>query len=374
VRDLLGEPFVAIVDGRPYPTDSAGFFVTGTRPVLRLRTVEGHTLRLTADHPVLRVSRWERHGRETVWTKAGALKPGDKIVLHNHRGLARWPGRYTEAEGYLIGLLIGSGTLELDQAMISVRDSDGHQQANGGFVMSAGAAGIMRAAEEAARSLPHRADFRGWQAVLERRGDDRMVVGAVRELAMSLGLRPGQTRLTPEIERASSDFYRGVLRGLFDIDGSVQGAQAKGVSVRLTQTDLGNLETLQRMLLRLGVVSVIERERRAAGRRELPNGKGGTAIVATQPLYALVISGDNLMRFAECIGFADSEKASRLNGALGSCRREVNRERFVATLAALEDEGVEEVYDVRVSEVHAFDANGLYVHNCAEQPLPPYGC
>ncbi len=25
-------------------------------------------------------------------------------------------------------------------------------------------------------------------------------------------------------------------------------------------------------------------------------------------------------------------------------------------------------------DVHAFDANGLYVHNCAEQPLPPYGC
>ncbi|MFX6759851.1 hypothetical protein ABTH30_23415, partial [Acinetobacter baumannii] len=29
---------------------------------------------------------------------------------------------------------------------------------------------------------------------------------------------------------------------------------------------------------------------------------------------------------------------------------------------------------VTVEHVHAFDANGLYVHNCAEQPLPPYGC
>ena len=24
--------------------------------------------------------------------------------------------------------------------------------------------------------------------------------------------------------------------------------------------------------------------------------------------------------------------------------------------------------------MHAFDANGLYAHNCAEQPLPAYGC
>ena len=32
------------------------------------------------------------------------------------------------------------------------------------------------------------------------------------------------------------------------------------------------------------------------------------------------------------------------------------------------------VFDVTVADVHAFDANGLYVHNCGEQPLPPYGC
>ncbi|HEX9184580.1 MAG TPA: ribonucleoside-diphosphate reductase, adenosylcobalamin-dependent, partial [Burkholderiales bacterium] len=37
-------------------------------------------------------------------------------------------------------------------------------------------------------------------------------------------------------------------------------------------------------------------------------------------------------------------------------------------------DGEEPVFDVTVAGVHAFDANGLYVHNCAEQPLPPYGC
>ena len=36
--------------------------------------------------------------------------------------------------------------------------------------------------------------------------------------------------------------------------------------------------------------------------------------------------------------------------------------------------GEETVYDVTVSDVHAFDANGLVAHNCGEQPLPPYGC
>ncbi|MFZ5462142.1 MAG: LAGLIDADG family homing endonuclease, partial [Pseudomonadota bacterium] len=374
VRDLLGRPFVAIIDGKAYPTESAGFFVTGTKPVLKLRTAEGPTLRLTADHPVLRVSRRTRHVRETEWTKAGELKAGDEIVLHDHRSLAGWSGGHTEAEGYLIGLLIGDGTLKTDKAVLSVWDAQARQQANGAPVVSAGAAGIMRAAEQAARSLPHRADFRGWQKTVEGRGEYRMVLGAVRELALSLGLRPGQKRLTPAIEQASSDFYRGLLRGLFDADGSVQGSQSNGVSVRLTQADRDNLETVQRMLLRLGIASTIYGERRPAGMRKLPNGKGGTSTYATQPLHELVISGDNLARFAECVGFADVEKASRLANALAAYRRTLNRERFIATVAALEDDGVEEVYDVTVSEVHAFDANGLYVHNCAEQPLPPYGC
>jgi hypothetical protein len=36
--------------------------------------------------------------------------------------------------------------------------------------------------------------------------------------------------------------------------------------------------------------------------------------------------------------------------------------------------GTEDVYDATVEEVHAFDANGIYVHNCAEQPLESYEC
>src|SRR5436309_13807997 len=52
----------------------------------------------------------------------------------------------------------------------------------------------------------------------------------------------------------------------------------------------------------------------------------------------------------------------------------MNRERFVATVQSVVPDGVEDVYDVTVADAHAFDANGLYVHNCGEQPLPAYGC
>ena len=374
VADLIGQPFTALVDGKPYRTESEGFFATGTKPVLRLATREGHALRLTADHPVRRVTRKTRYLVESAWVHAGDLQPGDEIVLHNHRAIEGWDGAHTEAEGYLIGLLIGDGTLKADKAVLSAWAPE--LRAVGGAPFAAGhsATGLMRAAEAAAMTLAHRADFRGWQRAVDGRGEFRLASGALRTLALSLGLAPGGKAITPAIESASSDFVRGLLRGLFDADGSVQGTQDKGVSVRLTQGDLGRLEAAQRMLLRLGIASTIYRDRRPAGLALLPDGRGGNRHYPQQALHELVIAGDNLAVFAERIGFEDEAKAERLATLLGDYRRSLNRERFTATVDALVPDGVEPVYDVNVEDVHAFDANGLYVHNCAEQPLPPYGC
>ena len=124
-------------------------------------------------------------------------------------------------------------------------------------------------------SLSHRADFRGWQRPVEGRGECRLASAALRDLAFELGAAPGRKTITPQMEAESSDFCCGLLRGLFDADGSVQGSQDKGVSIRLTQSDLRLLEAAQRMLLRLGINSTIYRERHAEGRKTLPDGKGG---------------------------------------------------------------------------------------------------
>jgi ribonucleoside-diphosphate reductase alpha chain len=209
---------------------------------------------------------------------------------------------------------------------------------------------VMAAALDAARRCNQSSDFAGWHEV-GRRGEFRLGAGAITELARSLGLRPGRKTVTPAIERGSSDFYRGFLRGLFDTDGSVQGNQLKGVSVRLAESDLGLLEGAQRMLLRLGIASsMYERAQ-----------------------HELVITGENVARFAELIGFADTVKRARLTRLLGSYKRTLNRERFVATIEGISADGVEDVYDVQIPGINEFDANGLHAHNCGEQPLPPYG-
>ena len=374
VHQLLGQPFVALVDGKPYRTESAGFFATGTKPVFQLTTREGPALRLTADHLVRRVTHKTRYRVESAWVPAGQLQTGDEVVLHDHRPAAGWEGAHTEAEGYLVGLLIGDGTLKADKAVLSAWAPELRAVGGAPHAVVHSASGILQAAEAAAMTLPHRADFRGWQRAVEGRGEFRLASGALRRLALALGMAPGHKTITPAIEAGSSDFCRGLLRGLFDADGSVQGSQDKGVSVRLTQADASLLEAAQRMLLRLGVASTIYRNRRPAGLALLPDGRGGQRDYPQQAAHELVISGDNLAVFADRIGFEDDAKAQRLDSELAGYRRQLNRERFTATVESVEPAGIEAVYDVTVEQVHAFDANGLVVHNCAEQPLPPYGC
>ncbi len=279
VRELIGVPFVARVDGGDHASGPEGFFKTADKPVLRLETVEGYSLRLTADHRVRRVSAQTRDRRDTEWCAAGELRAGDRVVLHDHRAAAEWAGEFTAAQGYLLGLLVGDGTLNQDKAVLSVWVPAAVANGAPGGI-PAGVGGIMNAALEAARSLPHRSDFaagaRSQAAASTAFRWQRSATSRARSACV-----PGDKCITPRLERASSEFHRGFLRGLFDTDGSVQGSQVKGASVRLAQSDLPRLEAVQRMLLRLGIVAQIYRERRLAGASELPDGHGGTRAYAT---------------------------------------------------------------------------------------------
>ncbi|HXF18509.1 MAG TPA: LAGLIDADG family homing endonuclease, partial [Burkholderiales bacterium] len=372
VAELVGRSFSAVVDGQVFESGQEGFFSSGKKPVVEVTTDEGLTLRLTADHKVLRVKRMTRFVRETGWTEAAELCMGDHIVLHNHRAFSGWDGFGNEQQGYLVGLLVGDGTLKDDTAVLSVWGSQ-KEVANGGQVFSLGSVSVMRAVHNAAKVFNQRADHGGWAKISDR-NEYRFKLAALRDLALDLEMQVGAKDITPAIERTSSKFYHGFLRGFFDADGSVQGDQRKGVSIRLSQSDLPRLQVVQRMMLRLGIVSTIYADRRQGGPRVLPNGKGGSREYYCLAQHELIITGDNLVRFADLIGFSDQEKSRRLVELLSAYRRAPNAERFVAAVKSVTVTGEREVFDAKIEGIRAFDANGLYVHNCGEQPLPAYGC
>lgn len=342
VADLLGKSATLIVNGGSYKTTGAGFFPTGVKDIFSIRTREGYSTRATGDHPILKVRKKTGDIIEKEWAEAASLKPGDEIMLNNHRGFPGWDGLYGKKEGYLMGLLMGGGALKTDQALPSAWPETG-------------VSGMMEAAFQAAGSPLHSGDFSGRREAGRRNGY-KMGLASIREITFSLGIRPQGERITPYLEtRTSSDFIRGFLKALFDAGASVQACQNKGASVRLAQGDLQGLEAVQRMLARLGIISAVDETKAQRG---------------------LVISGDNTAIFAERIGFGDPVKEGRLASLLASSlvsyKSKMDRECFTVTVDAIVADGVEQVYDVQVPGVNAFDANGLLVHNCGEQPLLPF--
>ncbi len=198
-----------------------------------------------------------------------------------------------------------------------------------------GIAGVMDEALAAAETLPQRSDFEGWMPI-PGRGEYRLVSGAVRQLALELGLDPDHQTVTPALEQTSSAFCRGFLRGLFDVHGGVHGNPRDGVSVRLALGDDPLLEAAQRILLRLGIASRIQRDTRPVQERPLPDGRGGERLYPSKPRHELAITGENLRVFADGIGFADETKAVRLDVLISSYRRALAAERFTATVAEVD--------------------------------------
>lgn len=356
VKELIGRQHSTYVNGELFSTTPSGFFASGVKPVLKLRTKEGQELRLTGNHKVLKVSAQTQKAQYTEWVEAETLQPGDRVKLHDHRDAQPWDGKGSEEEGWLLGNLVGDGSLAAttwsDTAVL-------RYWGEGREAMAERAVGLLEQAVGYSR--------RTAEVCLNEQLQHRVVSSSgLAKLAAEYGIRPGSKQVGGAIERTSHAFHRGFLQGLFDADGSVQGQQVKGVSVRLAQSDLDTLKAAQRMLGRLGIISTIYQNRRPEGERQLPDSNRELASYWCQAQHELVIANDNLQVFAQRVGFSDRLKQDRLEQALAGYHRTPNRERFTATVEAVEADGVEAVYDCTVPGPARFDANGLVAHNCGE--------
>ncbi|AFZ51124.1 ribonucleoside-triphosphate reductase, adenosylcobalamin-dependent [Dactylococcopsis salina] len=303
VKDLIGTQQSVYVNGELFSTTPEGFFYTGTKPVVKLTTEEGYTLRLTPNHKVLKVTanppyfppnRGDKGGLYTEWVAVEELQPRDRVMLHNHRDIRPWEGNGTFAEG-------------LEMSLSTVKALVGDQS-----------------------------PLTSLATAVESRSPLTPLATAVESRSPLTPLAKGGT--VQQVETGGYEFYQGFLQGLFSAKGSIEETDL-GVWIKLTQNE--DLSTVQRMLLRLGIVS------RCVGKE-------------------LIIAEDNIDVFQAIIGFHSLEKQSLLTDALTRKPSQERLERFTATVASIELDGIEAVYDCTVPGVHRFDANGLVAHNCGE--------
>lgn len=357
VNDLIGVQQSVYVNGELFSTTPEGFFFTGIKPVVEIKTKQGYSLKLTENHQVLRVTAQTQKKQYTEWVATSELQVGDKILIHNHRGLSKWEGLGTNKEGWLLGNLIGDGCFCVNEASY-VYSAQLRYWGDSQIEMKEYALGLVKDCVEYSKQMT------GFYK--QKEGYYQVASAGLAKLAKSYGIVYKNKTITDEVEKGSYDFYCGFLRGLFDADGSVQGSQEKGVSVRLTQSNLELLQAVQRMLLRLGINSSIYLDRHEEGIRVLPDSERNLKEYFCKATHELIISNDNIPVFQELIGFKEPKKCETLCRLLSNYKRKFNRDRFCVEVTGIIPVGTERVYDCTVPGPSCFDANGIVAHNCAE--------
>jgi len=354
-----GEDLDIVVDGRLSEERIRGaseVYKTGEKDVFNLKTKEGYEIRLTADHRVM---------TSNGWKKVEELEVDDKVNIINRE--TRFGNGGSLKEGLVLGWIVGDGQIKDSEKRVTLHFYDKDTTISDKYA---------EYVNSIIREPRGNGDYEVGVQEIER-GENCVKEQRVRsarlyEITEKYGLNEKKLQVPDDLFRNGKKTAKGFLRGLFTADGSVQGNIEKGVSVRLSSSELNLLNEVQQLLLGFGIKSKIYEERRKEGKRELPDSNNGTKKYHVRSQHDLVISKDNLRLFRDKIGFVREDKNEKLEELLDEYERGPYSEKHQATVDSIEYDSHEAVYDLTEPVTNSFVANGFVVHNCGEQPLEDF--
>jgi len=291
-------------------TPSTRVFRTGVKPVFRLQTEEGYSVRATADH---------RFMTPSGWMQMNQLKAGNKIHILNRKG-----GFGSEGSlelGRVLGWLIGDGTIKQDEAVLSFFGEEKQE-------LAPVFAGHVNTLVSPLTKNQNRTYTVGIGQVAER-DEARVSSARLHQLAEQYGLTETKHRVPEAVFQGSEEMQRGFLQALFTADGSFQDGGAKGASIRLAANQIELLEGVQQLLGNFGIASRIYRNRRDAGYRMMPDSNREPKAYWCEAQHELAITKQNMAVFAEDIGFMMDYKQAGLEDYISRGKRGPYAEQFV---------------------------------------------
>ena len=352
VSELVDKPFNAIVDGVSYPSYK-GFWKTGTKQVIELQFKSGRSLKVTPNHKIM---------TKTGWKEAKDISFGENVVINNHRGVTNGIAKLNQSDrdwekGYLLGLFLGDGNNSKNSAQLKWWGESKEQYRTEAYQMLSDVGFINNHNKQEQNSI----------AVYSSIESKKLM-----EFATKYDCMVGTSkRVSKKSICGSWNHISGLIAGYFDADGTVLVNNIKGSSLRISSIQLENLQNLQIALNSLGIYSKIYKNRRLEGDRAMPDGNGGTKSYFCQASHELVISSDNIVRFSKYVPIKNIDKAQKIQTIVNNYQRMPNRTNFVDTLINKTIVGELDVYDCTVEDIHAFDNDGVYVHNCVEVGMWP---
>ena len=369
IGDLFaaGEALQVTVDNRALGAVGCGvttrpalpaFMTARDAEVFQVTTAEGYALKATAWHEV-----YTARGK----IKLADLQPGDELWVQSGKGQFGQSGN--AALGSLLGLIAGDGHFTnrgkgQEAAIVSLWNEE---RALAGFVAQTvnlliqGQALAPRAYAVSPVAVPARNQVFIRSVLLAR-------------ALLAYGFSRDTKLQVPEVVwRGSEACVKGYLQALFQTDGTVNVSSAgQTCSIRLSSVHRPLLQEVQVLLSNFGVFSRIH-HRKAAANKPLPDGHGGHKDYACQALHELIVDGQSREVFMREIGFLLDAMRARY-AAWVDGKALLKHQRFAAKVLSIVPLGREAVYDTTQPDHNTVIFNGLVTGQCAEQPLPPYGC
>jgi deoxycytidine triphosphate deaminase len=371
------------------PAKVSAFMPQGEREVFELRTRAGLRIRATANHPFRMLNRW---------VPLSELRCGDRIAVAREIPVfGKTP--IPDWEASLLGLMISEGQCDTPGHSPTYTTAD---PAMAALLESSMAASGLGESSYKGRYGYRLVNRKGRGGIAER--------NRAHDWLRNLGLNVGAVRkfVPQSIFRAPECSVRLFLQALFSGDGSIYHSEG-GVFLEYYSSSRRLIEDVHHLLLRFGIFSLIREK---------------TTAIGTQACKIQVTDKDQILRFAERIGFSPgSEKqrlldetvlpmiaaqprcksnfdtlpkeawalavaASRVGGlSLSSLRTQPDQsmpmsaasrvapmtgDPYVSPLIdgpvwdqieRIEPAGLEEVFDITVPTLHNFVANDFIVHN-----------
>ena len=297
IRDLVGTSGFRVLalnekTWRLEPRVVTNAFATGRKPVFRLTTRRGRSIRATANHEFLGFDRWRR---------LDELAPGTRIALP--RRLDAWnDGARTmsDPELALLGHLIGDGcTLPRHAIQYTTREPE----------LAALVADLAETVFGEAVAPRVKAERSWYQVYLP--AAQRLTHGVRNPVAAWLdtlgvfGLRSHEKRVPDAVFRQPCEAVATFLRHLWATDGCLRAG--KGRAYPVVRYDTTSEE------LAYGVVSLLLRLGITAGQRVVSMGDRG------RPSYRIEVSGrDDVLRFLTFVGATGVRRGAVRDGILAA--------------------------------------------------------
>ncbi|MDR4491356.1 MAG: ATP cone domain-containing protein [Candidatus Nitrosocosmicus sp.] len=180
--------------------------------------------------------------------------------------------------------------------------------------------------------------------------------------------------LVPEIIwQGSKDCVVNYLRALFTADGYVNISSHNTLcSIRLSSVNSEFLSQIQQLLSNFGIKCSVLMTKKES-KRFLPSDRNGnTQLYNCKPVFDLIITGKNILKYNSEIGFLLQYKQNKLEEYISKHDFSyTGRNEFVSKIKSITYKGKEPVYDTTEFETHTITVNGIVTSQCGEIFLYP---